>query len=101
MLDVSNIYVSCQNFDYNAFDYLNAINGEHVAEIHLAGYAINTYEKGDVYIDDHGSKVSEQVWGLYQKTIQKFGQKPILIELNNNIPALSVLLGEAQKIPNA
>ncbi|QKQ24185.1 DUF692 family protein [Candidatus Ruthia endofausta] len=65
MLDINNIYVSCQNFAYDVFDCLNAVNSEDVAEIHLAGYAINTYEKGDVYIDDHGSKVSEQVWNLY------------------------------------
>ncbi len=96
-LDINNVYVSCQNFGYDAFDYLNPINGEYVDEIHLTGHAINIYEKGDIYIDDYGSKVSEQVWGLYQKTIQKFDQKPTLIEWDNNITTLSVLLNEAQK----
>lgn len=97
LLDVNNIYVSGQNFNFSANEYLNAVNGDHIAEIHLAGHTINKYQKGRVYIDDHGAKVSQEVWDLYQNTVQKFGNKPVLIEWDTNIPALSVLLAEAQK----
>lgn len=97
LLDVNNIFVSCHNFNYNHIDYFSAINPDDISEIHLAGYAKNHHAKGDIYIDDHGSEVSDEVLDLYQQTVEKFGKKPTLIEWDSNIPALSVLLAEAKK----
>lgn len=100
LLDVNNIFVSAFNHNFEMNEYLNAINGEDVQEIHLAGFTINSYEKGDIYIDDHGSKIKQGVWELYQKTIDKFGAKPTLIEWDTDVPELSVLLSEAEKAKN-
>ena len=45
----------------------------------------------------HGAAVCDEVWRLYQYAIQRFGNAPTLIEWDTDIPALSVLLGEAEK----
>lgn len=100
LFDVNNVFVSSFNHNFEVDDYLNAVNGEDIQEIHLAGFAINSYEKGDIYIDNHGSKVKKEVWDLYQKTIDKFGQKPTLIEWDTDVPELSILLAEAKKAQN-
>jgi uncharacterized protein (UPF0276 family) len=100
LLDVNNVFVSAFNHKFDIDTYLNAIKAEDIQEIHLAGFAINSYDEGDIYIDDHGSKVKDEVWALYQKVVDKFAQKPTLIEWDTNIPKLSVLLAEAEKAKN-
>lgn len=99
LLDVNNIYVSASNHGFAALDYLDAIPGERIGEIHLAGYETDAGEPADedFLVDTHSRPVSEPVWALYQETLRRFGTKPTLIEWDNDIPALAVLLAEARK----
>lgn len=92
LLDVNNVYVSAINHQIDAESYLAAIPKHYVQEIHLAGFEDN----GVCLIDSHGSAVADEVWALYQQTIQRVGQQPTLIEWDNDIPELEVLLVEAQ-----
>jgi uncharacterized protein len=48
-------------------------------------------------IDDHGSRVSPEVWTLYSQALARFGPVPTLVEWDTNIPPIEVLLGEAAK----
>ena len=93
LLDVNNIYVNATNHDFDARVYLDAIAPGSVGEIHLAGFE----DAGDVLIDTHGAKVNDEVWRLYEYAIARFGNVPTLIEWDIDIPALPVLLGEADK----
>jgi len=98
LLDVNNVFVSCFNHGYNATKYINAIDKNDIFEIHLAGHTKKQLKKGVILIDDHGSKVCDEVWDLYKKTIAKTGKKPTLIEWDTNIPKLNILLDEAKKV---
>jgi Uncharacterized protein conserved in bacteria len=91
LLDVNNIWVSACNHGFEAARYLEAIDGERVAEIHLAGHE----RIGGRVVDTHGTRVSPEVWALYDAAIARFGPRPTLIEWDTDIPALDVLLGEA------
>ena len=51
----------------------------------------------EIRIDDHGSRVSDEVWDLYGRATARFGAVPSLIEWDSNVPELSVLLEEAAK----
>lgn len=93
LLDVNNIYVNATNHDFDALTYLDAIAPGSVGEIHLAGFQ----DTGEVLIDTHGAAVSNEVWHLYEHAIARFGAVPTLIEWDTDIPALDVLLGEAEK----
>ena len=93
LLDVNNIYVSAQNHHFDALTYIDVIPRVAVQEIHLAGFDSN----GECLIDTHGKPVFDAVWPLYSHAIKRFGQIPTLIEWDTDIPALSVLLGEAWK----
>ena len=93
LLDVNNIYVNAVNHGFDAMRYLEAIEPGSVGEIHLAGFQ----DTGEILIDTHGSAVCEDVWTLYEKAIARLGPVPTLIEWDTDIPALEVLLGEADK----
>jgi uncharacterized protein (UPF0276 family) len=93
LLDVNNIYVSSINHGFDSRDYLRAIPREAVREIHLAGFD----RAPDCLIDTHGNPVAEAVWQLYREALEHFGPVPTLIEWDTDIPALEVLLAEAEK----
>ena len=99
LLDVNNIYVSAVNHGFSALDYLDAIPAARVGEIHLAGYETDAGEPADedFLVDTHSRPVSDQVWALYAEALKRLGPRPTLIEWDNDIPALSVLLAEADK----
>jgi uncharacterized protein (UPF0276 family) len=93
LLDINNIHVNAVNHGIDARTYLEAIPGERVGEIHLAGFQ----DAGDILIDTHGTPVCDAVWQLYRETIARIGPKPTLIEWDTDIPAPDVLIGEAGK----
>ena len=97
LLDVNNIYVNALNHDFDAIDYVNAIPAERVGEIHLAGHKVNRHEGRDILIDTHDSKVTSNVWHLYEYCLDRMGPLPTLIEWDANIPSLDTLIAEASK----
>jgi uncharacterized protein (UPF0276 family) len=78
-------------------DWLDAINPQCVGELHLAGHCHVSDAHGDIVIDDHGSRVCDAVWELYRHAIARFGAVPTLIEWDTDVPALEVLLDEADR----
>jgi uncharacterized protein (UPF0276 family) len=90
---VNNVYVSSNNLGIDAHAFIEGLPPGSVGEIHLAGHARN----GDVLIDDHGSKVCEDVWQLYRHAIARFGALPTLIEWDTNLPSLATLVAESQR----
>ena len=97
LLDINNIYVSACNHDFDPYAYLDSISADAVLEMHLAGFAVNRYDAGAVYIDNHGARVAEPVWRLYQAALARFGPRPTLIEWDTELPPLDVLLDEAAR----
>jgi uncharacterized protein (UPF0276 family) len=98
LLDVNNIYVSSVNHGFDPLRYLDAIPPEAVQEIHLAGFdRVRLDVGGEVLIDTHGRQVAGPVWNLYGEALSRVGPVPTLIEWDTDVPALSVLAGEAEK----
>ena len=96
LCDVNNICVSAHNHGWNASAYIAALPRGIVAEIHLAGHSIRTFADGtSLRIDDHASRVCDEVWALYRQALARFGAVPTLIEWDNDVPPLDVLLQEA------
>lgn len=93
LLDVNNLYVNQCNHEEDAMAALAAIVRGTVGEIHLAGHLVTP----DGVVDHHGAVVADPVWRLYEAALARFGAVPTLIEWDTDIPALEVLLGEADK----
>ncbi len=95
LLDVNNVHVSAVNHQFSAERYLEAVPRDLVAELHLAGHTERWSNGRRILIDDHGCRVAEPVWALYRLTAERFPDAPTLIEWDCNLPALEVLLEEA------
>ena len=93
LFDVNNIYVSAVNHGFDPLDYINGIPAERVQQCHLAGHQ----DFGDYIIDTHDMPIVDNVWDLYQKAIERFGDISTMIERDDNIPELGVLLAELDK----
>jgi uncharacterized protein (UPF0276 family) len=97
LLDVNNIHVSAHNRGFDALAYLAALPLAAVGEIHIAGHAQRAIGGENVLIDDHGSRVIEPVWRLLDAALARTGPVPVLVEWDTDIPALGVLLAEAER----
>lgn len=98
LLDVNNIHVNAVNHGRDAQDFLQAIPPAAVREIHLAGFdRLEDDAQPAILIDTHGTPVCDEVWTLYQAALQRIGPVPTLIEWDTDIPALPVLLAEAER----
>lgn len=100
LLDINNVFVSAENLDFDARDYLDEIDPTHVAEIHLAGHAVDDASGVRMRIDDHGSPVIEEVGALYCDFIARAGARPTLVEWDTNVPPFAELCAEAAKAAN-
>ena len=97
LLDVNNAYVNACNVGLDPVAFIDGLPRDAVQEIHLAGHTRRAIGEHVILIDDHGSKVPEAVWRLYELAIRRFGPVPTLIEWDTNLPELSVLVGEAAR----
>ncbi len=93
LLDVNNIFVNARNHGFSAFDYVEGVPADRVAQFHLAGHS----DKGAYLFDSHDALVPDTVWDLYRAAVARFGAVPSLIEWDDHIPELEVLVGESQK----
>jgi uncharacterized protein (UPF0276 family) len=97
LLDVNNLYVNQCNHGEDALQAMRSVEPDSVGEIHLAGHLVTD----EAVIDHHGARVDDKVWRLYEHALDRFGSVPTLIEWDTDIPALEVLLAEAQRARDA
>lgn len=91
LLDVNNIYVNSINHRYDAAAFLDALPGDRIAYIHIAGH----YDEApDLKVDTHGAPVIDPVWRLLERAYARFGVRPTLIERDFNFPPLAELVAE-------
>ena len=91
LLDVNNIYVNSINHRYDADAFLDALPGDRIAYIHVAGH----YDEApDLKVDTHGAPVIDPVWRLLERAYARFGVRPTLIERDFNFPPLAELVAE-------
>lgn len=93
LLDINNLYVNQCNHGEDAMLAMQSIAPGSVGELHLGGHLLTPH----AVIDHHGAAVAEPVWNLYAAALLRFGAIPTLVEWDTDLPALEVLLGEADK----
>lgn len=95
LLDINNVYVNSRNHDFDPGTFLAHVPRTAVQEMHLAGHSVNRHGDIEILIDTHSGPVSEPVWALYERAVERFGRVPTLIEWDTDIPSLEVLVAEA------
>ena len=95
LIDVNNVFISAHNLGFDAREFMDAVPADLVGEIHLAGHERDANPDDDVLIDTHSRPVSDPVWALFARFIDRIGPHPTLIEWDNDVPEWSVLKAEA------
>ncbi|MBV2150106.1 DUF692 domain-containing protein [Sphingobium sp. AS12] len=94
LVDINNIFVSAFNLHFSAEARIDAIVGEIVGEIHLAGHRADPGAAGELLIDSHDAPIADPVWRLYERLIDRIGPRPTLIERDDEIPPFADLMRE-------
>ena len=95
LLDVNNIYVNSVNHNFDPYLFIDKINPDWIMYYHIAGH--DRIEE-NLIIDTHGQDIIEDVYRLMEYTLKKLGNKPVLLERDNNIPPYNELLDEYKKV---
>ncbi|MGC8722876.1 MAG: DUF692 domain-containing protein [Acidobacteriota bacterium] len=93
LLDVNNVYVSAFNHTFDAEEYVDAIPGDRVCHIHVAGHT----HKGTHILDTHSDRVVDPVWALYGRALRRMGLRSTLLEWDADIPPFEVVHAEVLK----
>ncbi len=94
-LDVNNVYVNSINHAYDPVEFIRAMPTERIVYMHMAGHY---KEAEDLIIDTHGANIVDPVWSLLEHTYHLHGVAPTLLERDFNIPPLSELMHEVERI---
>ena len=94
-LDVNNVYVNSINHAYDPVEFIRAMPTERVVYMHMAGHH---KEAENLIIDTHGADIIDPVWALLEHAYQMHGVAPTLLERDFNIPPLSKLMHEVERI---
>ncbi len=93
LLDLNNVYVSCQNHGWDAHAYLEGVPWERVVYFHLAGHTrFETH-----LLDTHDDRVCDAVWELYASAHRASGGRSTLLEWDARIPSFEEVRAEAWK----
>jgi uncharacterized protein (UPF0276 family) len=94
--DVNNIVVSTANHGFDAARYLRSLPTTAVGEFHIAGHSAAEGEAAPLLLDTHDRPAAPETWSLFATALEVIGPRPSLIEWDARIPALGVLLAEAE-----
>jgi len=95
LLDINNVVVTAHNLRLDPRAWLD-LPPDAITQFHLAGHAVNDADGETLLVDDHGSRVRDGVWALFDAAVARFGPRPTLVEWDTDLPALAVLLDEAR-----
>lgn len=94
LIDVNNVHVGARNTGFDPEAWIDAVPGDSVGEIHLAGHRPDPLLGERLLIDSHDAPVAEAVWSLFARLVARIGPRPTLIERDGEVPAFSELLTE-------
>jgi uncharacterized protein (UPF0276 family) len=97
LLDLNNLYVNAHNGSRDAVAALRGLPADRVGQIHLAGHTRAPPPFEELLYDTHATPVADPVWALYREALALCGPIPTLIEWDARIPALDVVLDEADR----
>jgi len=95
LLDVNNIYVNSVNHRYDVDEFLCGLPGNRIAYGHIAGHH---NEAEDLIVDTHGAAVIPDVWSILDRALDRFGNFPVLLERDFNLPPIDELFDEVRRI---
>jgi uncharacterized protein (UPF0276 family) len=97
IFDINNVYVNSKNHNFSATSFIDKLNLKNIAYYHIAGHS---KIKDGTLIDSHNKRVKKSVLKLMEYVVKKHNA-PMILERDNNIPALQTLTKEFNIINEA
>ncbi|WP_370979676.1 DUF692 domain-containing protein [Agaribacterium sp. ZY112] len=98
-LDVNNVYVNSQNFNFDPIAYMQELPLDKVCYLHVAGHYV---EEDGLIVDTHGADVIDPVWSLLKTSYELIGvdaaSLPTCLERDFNFNGLESLFNELEHI---
>ena len=91
LLDVNNVFVNSHNHKFDPKEFLNKINYDNIAYMHIAGHMEVSDE---LFVDTHGEDVKDEVWDLLEYVKNAGVTKPLLLERDNDVPNYEKMMHE-------
>jgi uncharacterized protein (UPF0276 family) len=117
LFDVNNAVVNAINFSLDAGAWLREAPLDRVVQFHVAGHEWFDFEGGELVslgsarpagiarpgadrlvVDTHGADAQPDVLALLEEALARTGAVPIVIERDQNMPALEGLLEEVARV---
>lgn len=98
MLDVNNAFVNATNFGFDVDEWMRTVPLDRVVQMHVAGHDLVKNGDEELIVDTHGADVRREVLALLERTLEKTGPVPVLLERDQEIPPLDTLLQEVAAI---
>jgi uncharacterized protein (UPF0276 family) len=99
LLDVTNVYANSINFKYDAYEFIAEVMPiADSVQMHLAGGFWD--EESQMYIDSHSHAIPEDVFKLYQHSLEVAGDKTnaVFIERDQEFPDEAGWRGEVRRV---
>jgi uncharacterized protein (UPF0276 family) len=96
LLDVNNVFVNSQNHGFDPRVFIDGLPLDRVVQLHVAGHFVRA---DGLRIDTHAEPICEEVFELFDYTMRRLRRPvPVLLERDDNYPALAELLSEARRL---
>jgi hypothetical protein len=92
LLDVTNLYINSQNFDFNWRKFLDEIPLEKVVQLHFVG----SHRNGKRLIDAHANRTESEIWEVFAEVCRRCNVKGAILERDENFPPFSEILEEIE-----
>ena len=83
LLDLANLHANSINYNFNPFIYLDQLDKQHIAQIHLAG---GVYDSSGYLYDSHNNVVETETWRLLNYILKKSFVNNIILEYDQEFP---------------
>jgi uncharacterized protein len=90
LLDINNLFVNSQNFNFNPFEYIERIAEERIVEVHIGG----SFHENGIWVDSHGHPVPSEVWDLLEFLVRRHAIKAVVLERDQNLIDFNEIISE-------
>jgi uncharacterized protein (UPF0276 family) len=92
LLDVTNLYVNSQNFNFDWREFLDNIPLERVVQLHFVG----SRRSGNRLVDAHADRTEKEIWEVFREINRRCAVKGAILERDENFPPFQEILDEME-----